>query len=164
MTRGEPGQKSGGKSIWLILGLVALCPAGLACVGIGAAVAIPAFLKYQLQSKSSEARANVRTLGMAVEAHCAGTGALPGAAGPLPATPRREKQVVAFSADPVFASLGWGPADPVYYSYALEPTATGVDVVARGDLDDDGVLSVYRSSCHTDPCRCGSASVTDELE
>ncbi len=139
--------------------------AGVGCVGVLAvigligilsAVAIPSFSRYTRRAKTSEARANLHALAASVENACRSRGTLPGAAGPVPPVPGPRPQHGDFASDPVFQGLGFAPSDPVRYSYRIVPNARGgVDLVAHGDLDGDGVQSTFtiacRPSCDCDP-------------
>ncbi|MEM7604822.1 MAG: hypothetical protein AAF411_05640 [Myxococcota bacterium] len=112
--------------------------------GIGAAVGIPAFVNYVKRSKTTEASAMVRQLAELSESHYLATGSLPSRAGPLPAVPSQDKFMVDWAADPVFRAIGFDAGGPVYYSYSIEPTGPGtIAIRARGDLDGDGVQSLF---------------------
>jgi Tfp pilus assembly protein PilE len=159
----ERGKKkmSGGVIALIVVGVAA---GSCMCIGIGGAIAIPAFINYVKRSKLAEAESNVRVLAVSVENHCRTNGALPGSAGPLPTSVGPQKQSVDFESDETFRALGFGPRDPIYYSYAIEPTAAGLDAVARGDLDGDGIQSKVYVSCRPD-CGCGTDLVYEnELE
>jgi Tfp pilus assembly protein PilE len=146
--------------VLIALGALALsCP----CVGIVSAVAIPAFINYVKRAKTTEARANLGVLEQRVESFCTSRGHYPVAAGPLPASPSNLEQRVDFAADPGFASVGFDPAAPVYFSYAIEAAPGGTDLVARGDLDGDGLTSDFRIHCDAG-CTCLAMTVVDELE
>lgn len=130
----------------------------VAIIGILAAVAIPAFLKYIRKSKTVEARTNIRKiydgeLAYFQEEHVTVAGAI------------IAKQFVAAAATPPLASIGvnkvtgnWDQASwtalnfasdsPVLFSYAV--TSAGVDnasqftAEARGDLDGDTNYSTFQ--------------------
>ena len=155
--------------------LAAGCGALICVIGIVAAIAIPAFIKYVKRSKTSEASSNVMVLARGAESYCSNEqlGVNPTQAqsrypatpaGPLPARPSSMKQTAAFGSDPTFSALGFGPPDPVYYSYSAVPDASGgLRLTANGDLDDDGVLSTFESYCDS-TCRCSPVNVVNELE
>lgn len=149
--------------IVLGVGLVLAVP----CIGIISAIAIPAFVGYVKRSKITEATSEVRAIARSEMTYCSEHGGWLVPAGPTPAVPGPAKQLGDFSSDPVFTQLGYDRPDPVYYSYSIErdPAVTGgIRVVARGDLDGDGIQSTFTVACGSD-CECDPAPVvTDELE
>lgn len=154
---------------WIILGV-----GGCGCLAVllvAAGIAVPAFVSYIKRSKTSEATANLQSMASAFRATCEseGSGALATLrAGPLPAVPSSAQQTVSFAADPGFASIGFGPLDPVRYSYSIGPVAEApgeIFMEARGDLDDDGVHSLFSIACSPTTCACASQVYTEnELE
>jgi type II secretory pathway pseudopilin PulG len=124
-------------------------------VGITAAVAAPAFVKYVRRSKSAEARINVAQLAREVRAHLAGDQPTPLADTPLTptdwtcdpdgytATPER-------FAHPTFKTLQFEPQGTQRYRYAVRTLPDNkVEVRAEGDLDCDGTASVFRMEIHS---------------
>lgn len=150
------------------LTLVEAC--ALTCVGgVVLAVAVPAFSRHLRTSKTSEAAEQLATLHRATASyyarrheseggrrreHC-----LPEAAGPAPAEASSSPQQVDFAAtatpgSATWRALGFSPADPTRYRYAVLPVEPGcavdpkahphlVSFVAEGDLDGDRVLSRF---------------------
>ncbi len=133
-------------------------------LGILAAIAIPAFIKYMRNSKTTEARQNLAYLFRESTTYFAGErvdrgqhGAqvqpqFPVSAGPTPAMPPRGvKSVVSgWAGDATWTALKFSIADPVYYSYQYVSTGstnTGTASLftarANGDLDGDGELSTF---------------------
>ena len=130
-------------------------------VGIGAAVAIPAFMTYIRRSKTVEASMNVRRLAE-------------GAARLAADQPPKKKSRFAFPkstawtpargccgrpadkcepdaslwTDSTFAALGFSVDDPHYYQYRVTSEGRGaaarMTVEARGDLDCDGKPSSWK--------------------
>lgn len=157
---------------WILLGVVGCgCVGFVVLAGVGAAIGIPAFVNYTKRAKASEASANVRSMASAFQSTCgsAGAGSLASLrAGPLPAVPSSAQQGVSFAADPGFASIGFGPVDPVRYSYSIAPSSVApgeIVLQARGDLDDDGVQSLFEISCSPTTCACAPQVYTEnELE
>ena len=164
MSRGEKEKKS---SLPIVLVLGAGCLVlGLPCIGIAAAVAIPAFVRYTKQAKTSEAKMNVRMLATGMQSHCTNVGSLPGPAGPLPLTIPGTAKVVetGWSTQPGFDQAGFYVSDPIYYSYSIQPGIAGaMEAVAEGDLDGDGVASRFAITCY-DTCVCDPIMITHELE
>jgi hypothetical protein len=137
--------------------------AACTCLGVVSAVAVPAFIGYVKRQKVAEGIANLDVLAGSVQRYCSTTGGYPPPAGPMPEVPTSVAQSPDFRADATYALIGFDPGIPVYFSYAIEPSASGVDLVAYGDLDGDGTRSVRRVRCGPD-CSCAPPEVRDELE
>lgn len=124
-------------------------------IGILASVAIPLVGKYLKKSKTTEAKANLRKIydgevAYYQEEHTLSTGALASkqfvSFSATPSSPGRNKQVANFDAQ------GWGAIkfssdSPVWYSYSVAATGTGTassfTARANGDIDGDGVTSLF---------------------
>jgi len=145
----------------------------VAIMGILAAIALPAFVGYVRQSRTSEASMHLKALftgaatyyqGERVEqgvtAPISGACTVEATAGTLPATPGPDKQRVDFSVDPSFAALGFNVADPVYFGYGIDAPAGGCGgasgrlqvytFYAQGDLDGDGARSRFELAVGSD--------------
>jgi type IV pilus assembly protein PilA len=141
----------------------------VAIIGILAAVAIPAFMKYIRRSKTVEATMNVRKMFDSsvayFEADHASTTGLPlvkqfptaPATNPTPALKAccgqaGDKCVPAptYWNDPTWSALNFSVDDPFYYSYqynsAGTETSANFQAWAFGDLDCDGIYSTYQRS------------------
>jgi len=137
----------------------------VAILGILAAVAIPAFLKYIKRTKTSEATMNVRKLFDSSVSYFATDpvsangeqidNQFPVSAGPTPATvPGRLRATTpesVWSAVQTWNALNFGMADPHYYQYEYTSNAPGSTLndahftaSAYGDLDGDSTLSTFR--------------------
>jgi type II secretory pathway pseudopilin PulG len=141
--------------IGVLVGVLFVVPC---CIGSIAAFAIPAFVNYTRRAKTTEATSNLRSLALLEQQYCEEHGNWLVPAGPVPATPSSFKQLADFASDPTFTQLGFAPADPVYYSYMIvrdASTTGGIELIARGDLDDDGVLSSFAVTCSSG-CSCES--------
>jgi type IV pilus assembly protein PilA len=129
----------------------------VAIIGILAAVAIPAFLKYIKKSKTSEARTNVRKvydgeISYFDEEHVSRAGTI------------ISKQFVAAGPEPAIASLGldkntgnweatgwkalkFGSDSPVLYSYTAAVGGSGnsssFTARAQGNIDNDTTYSLF---------------------
>lgn len=130
-----------------VMAIVALCIAPIGAVsglGMCSAMAIPALIKYIRHSKTSEAFDNVDLLYDAVVASHARSGRLPDPLGPTPASPGMNRQTWPSDAPHGWGALGFGPTDPLYYSYEVwvAPDRRSFAVRARGDLDGDGIQSL----------------------
>lgn len=165
--------KKSGSGLTLLLVAIIAIPVVLAIIGILAAIAIPAFVSYTVRAKTSEARTNLMTLHTALAATVVDQGLTE--APRLPRTPRDvgcgTKTVVLWSAeDPGWSTIGFGPPDPLYYAYEVEPLPGGAYVIrATGDLDCDGTYSTFELRGHIDPStgaavRDGEIVAIDELE
>ncbi len=153
-------RRKGGQGFTLIELMIVV-----AILGILAAVAIPAFVKYMRRSKTTEAIEKLAyifresTTYYAVEHPTRGTmnliptHCLPTSAGPTPMTPTADRSVVDFpAAAQTWAQLDFVVSDPVYFSYDYLSASAGMcgqtnvgaafTAQAQGDLDDDGALSL----------------------
>lgn len=136
-------------------------------VGILAAVAIPAFMKYIKKSKSSEASVMLRRLQVSAQiAQMEGT--LPEHnIGPTPplgtccaADSDTCQPVAAYWSDPAWQALGFSIDDSHHYSYEFRREGEGFEVRAYGDLDCDGMYSIFSMGSGED----AELKITDELE
>jgi len=107
-------------------------------VGILAAIAIPAFIKYVRLSKASEAQTMLAKLEAAEDAYRLEKGSYL-ACGPHPAEPPAGEPL-AWGKDACFEKLGFNPGnDSVYCSYqAALVGETGLLLKAACDIDGDG--------------------------
>lgn len=140
----------------------------VAIIGILAAIAIPNFLRYQLRSKTSEARSNIGAIRTNMEAFRADYDFYPDTITAQGGDYMSQKVAWTPAACDVmcnrnnqadcmtFECIGYRPAGPVYYSYSAGGTtltagaalAAEFTVCAGGDLDDDGTDGgfVYQSN------------------
>lgn len=129
----------------------------VAIIGILAAIAIPNFIRYQLRSKTAEARTNIGGIKTNQESFRASEDNYAGVVNPNPAAaPGTQKTDWLVPPCPVtcnrtmtvdcnvFECLGYRPAGLVYYQY-LSPARLGdmlitaeFSVCAQADLDGDG--------------------------
>lgn len=158
-------------TIRYVIGCVALLALSVPCLGIAAAIAIPAFVNYTRRAKTTEVRANLTAISHGVIGHCLsdhvpGTSVLPDALLPTIAEPNAMRQMGVVDAR--WADLGFFAADPLYYSYSIErPDASSLHIVGEGDLDGDGQRSHYEIDCTAvgeNECMCGELVVENELE
>ena len=150
----------------------------VAIIGILAAVAIPAFMKYIRRSKTSEATMNIRKLfdssvsyferehatrtGEIHERQFPDTVALSPGNGFCTGDVNAEKWIPkkTYWVDPTWQALNFALADPHYYSY--EYVSTGLNTTAKftaramGDLNCNGTFSTFERVGGVD----GSLNVT----
>jgi type IV pilus assembly protein PilA len=150
----------------------------VAIIGILAAVAIPAFMKYIRRSKTVEATMNVRKLFDSSVSYYEGEHAdksgnplakqFPGAPtnNPSPGSPTDKcckkagdkcvPDVHNFE-DPTWAALNFSVDDPFYFGYQYNSAGSETDAkfqaYAFGDLDCDGTLSTFERSGSVMPDR-----------
>jgi type II secretory pathway pseudopilin PulG len=137
----------------------------LCIVGIVLAVFVPTFVRRVRINKISEASELLQAMSDRASAYYATTWAnemrfcLPEGAGPTPTVPTVDSATVDFAAEEhggheTWEALGFQPDRPVRYSYSFLPSRHGCDLVgdgeggsvafrAEGDLDGDGVRSVF---------------------
>jgi hypothetical protein len=164
----------------------------LSLLGVVFAVSVPTFVRSLRTDKMAEAPREMERIFGAAAAYYASPQAtangkrvhcMPEAAGPTPPKPTREPQQVAFGTgegSATWRAIGYEPAEPIRYRYSFLPARAGCDVLpvdsrgetvltlrAEGDLDGDGVLSLYERVVVT---RAGSLelepllSVRDRIE
>ncbi len=117
----------------------------VAIVGILTALAIPNYLRFQLRSKTSEARINLKAIATSENSYFGefnqfiAAGATPG--GPE-TTSRRAWSGGGLSQ---FDNLGFVPIGSVLFTYAVDtdPANVAFTAGARGDLDGNGTVSEF---------------------
>lgn len=157
----------GKKKVGLLILVVVLVAGCVPCTGVIAAIGIPAFINYVRRAKVVEAESNLRSLFIGAASYYDqertgpdGTIQSGCTVGPAVTTnvPTDTAQVLrAF--DPPFLDLGFAPSDPVFYQYEIVAGPASCDhgpnqsiytFRAHGDLDGDGVTSLYELSVGTD--------------
>jgi hypothetical protein len=130
--------------------------AGPAMVGVMAAVAIPAFMKYKSKAKTTEAVINVRKLYDGARSYYEENHQFPPnptTAGPVPAlggccsTGGKCAPNPTLWSDAAWQALRFSMDDPHYYSYEYKTSGEGANatfsVDAYGDLNCNGVYSTF---------------------
>jgi type IV pilus assembly protein PilA len=115
----------------------------VAIIGILAAIAVPAFVTYQLRAKRSEAYGNLVSIARTSETYFIANGvyydtgnSYPGSAGPL-------KQQWDATSDTAFATIGFRPEGDVYFDYDVNSDCGCVNcftATAYGDVDGNNLL------------------------
>jgi len=171
----------------------------VAIIGVLAAIAIPAFINYVKRAKTSETGSNLKALYTGAASYysaehwsqgvvAAGTASTSSTnctvvAAATIGVPTNAKVSHNWTAEAAsFRDIGFAPADPLYYQYAIEsstdvcglgPGTAGAALAiytfrAYGDLDNDSALSTFEVSvgANTDNelYRSPGIYVVDELE
>lgn len=160
--------KKTSKGLIFVIVLVGAAVLAVPCIGVLAAVAVPAFIGYLTRAKTAEAEANLRSLHAAAASYYAmehypdgGGEALSGCVVPSARTeniPGAQKTLLPPSLGPSFDDLGFAITDPIYYQYEIVsvggcghgPNEPLYSFRAHGDLDGDGVQSLYEISAGSD--------------
>lgn len=146
-----PPQKGSRAVVWIIV-LVLAIPFLVAVIGVVAALGIFGVRKYIANAKTAEARNTLGQIAKDAAAAYDRDGKLcPSASSPVPAkVPSGAKYQSGpedWGADKAahagFACLHFSMAEPQYYQYEYTSTPHSFTVIARGDLDGDGVQSTF---------------------
>jgi len=136
----------------------------VAIIGILASIAIPSYIKYTRRALMIEAGMNLRRMydgavAYYVGEHADSSGVIQDQRFPdsAPLTPATVAAGVKNTPAPTYwnsatwNALDFAVNDPFRYSYAFTSSGTSTaafaQMVARGDLDGDGVLSLFQRSC-----------------
>jgi len=118
-------------------------------IGVAAATAIPAFMKYTKKSKNSEVREHLGKLYRAARSYQLMHGRLPPSVGPTPALGsccqaggKCQPSLFSWRNDS-WRKLGFSVDTPHYYSYSFIRSYDGFTVRANGDLDCDAEYSTF---------------------
>lgn len=162
----QPAPKKSRRGLWILVSIAVVFGLGVPCVGITAAVAIPAFTRYTRHAKTAEAEAKLRELymGAAVyyqEEHVGPAGnMLTGctvASAITPSAPSATRAMLG-PRPASFDALGFVASDPLYYQYEIvgvpgcgHPAGSPLYTFrAHGDLDGDGTQSLFELSAGSD--------------
>ena len=130
----------------------------VAILGILAAIAIPNFLRYQLRSKTSEARTNIGVIRTSMEAFRGDFDGFPTAIAATPgaAIANGQKGTFTITACPAgcnranlaactsFECIGYRPSGLVYYQYdTADGDAFDFVIGATADLDADTTFGIF---------------------
>jgi type IV pilus assembly protein PilA len=117
----------------------------VAIIGILAAIAIPNFLKFQLRSKTGEAKTNLAGIRTAEEGYFAEFNNYLAASQAPSGSPTQNKTPWTSGGTAAFDQLGWSPEGDVFYRYQVTATLGMWSAGAAGNLDGDvgGITSDY---------------------
>jgi type IV pilus assembly protein PilA len=136
----------------------------VAIIGILAAIAIPNFIRFQLKSKTSEAKVNIAAIRTAEEAYNAEFGLyVPATASPAAFGGTTKVQFV--NVDGVgagFDQIGWAPEGLVFFQYQVTaPVGTGdYTVDSAADIDGNGTAQAWG---YVHPAVAGGPGVAGSL-
>ncbi len=109
-------------------------------IGILAGIAVPNFLRFQLRSKTSEAKVNIASIRTAEEAYFSEFGMYVSAFMTPTVFPSSQKNPWAGAGLPQFNQIGWAPEGEVFFVYAVNGgVVNAFSIAAIGDLDGDVV-------------------------
>lgn len=123
----------------------------VAFMGIGAATAIPAFMKYKRKASSTkQVEANLQRLYSSARSYYLLHKRLPPGAGPTPrlgqccaSGGRCRISAGLWRIAQAWTELGFAVKEPHAYSYSFVPSPNGFTVRANGDVDCDGEYSTF---------------------
>lgn len=138
----------------------------VAMLGILATIAEPFFSSYMLRSKTSEAATSLAKMVEGEIKYYHNNNSFI-SAGPINIPPSPSTQVLDFSTDPNWSEIDFEISGGAYYGYeAVSTVSNAVDCSAVGDLNGDGVTSLFRRSVTAagEEISAGSLYFFDELE
>ena len=118
----------------------------ISIVGLLSSVAIPNYMRFQMKTKSTEAKSSLAAIRTAEESYFAEYGRYAPATPNPVAVPGTSKEVFS-PANVGFQRLGFSPEGMVYFSYAIAvppaPNANSFSADAGADLDGNGVYQYW---------------------
>ena len=116
----------------------------VAIIGILAAIAIPNFVRFQLRSKTSEAKMNIAAIRTAEEAYFSEYGLYVSTFQAPNLFPTSQKRGWVGAGVPQFDQIGFRPEGEVFFVYAVNGgTPNAFSIASIGDLDGDGNPSQF---------------------
>ena len=122
----------------------------VAIIGILAAVAIPAFMKYIKKSKTTEAKEHLKKMADSAKTYyMEGAGNFPDSEATTPAlgTPcddgGKANPVASWWTTTSWKALDFAMDDPHYFSYEFESADNEFTARAYGDLDNDSAIATF---------------------
>jgi type IV pilus assembly protein PilA len=117
----------------------------VAIVGILAALAIPNYVRFQLRSKTSEAKLNLKSIATSEDAYFGEFNQYVAAAATPSGVETTSRRSWGGGGLSQFDTLGFVPIGSVLFTYGIDtdPTNVAFTAGARGDLDGNGTLSEF---------------------
>jgi prepilin-type N-terminal cleavage/methylation domain-containing protein len=117
----------------------------VAIIGTLAAIALPTFGRFQLRSKTAEAKVNIVAIRLVEISYHAEFDKYVAAAASPATVPGTRPQLFsdAGPADQNFATLGWRPEGRVYFRYATAVSGGAFTVDAQADIDANGTRQIW---------------------
>ncbi len=153
---------------WVMIGCGGLLVFGVPVIGILAAIAIPAFLRYIKQSKVAESTSITRMISNAAISHYAEHCVFPPSAAPSGDVPQGGAKVVTN-----FSGKGWDElrlvdSEPKYFAYHTENEANVYRIFAVTDFTAGDAQHTLQVDLSGDPATCEAVVsgdfVTNEFE
>lgn len=117
----------------------------IAILGILAAVSVPNFIRYRLQSKTSEALTNLAALREAEHAYYAENGSYVWAGSAPAGVPGPQRRPWTGGNTTEYRELlGFSAAGDVYFQYGVEGRGDAYTLTALSDLDGEGALAQFQ--------------------
>lgn len=159
----QGGGRSAGITAGIVIGIVLIVaiggPALVACIGVGAAIAIPNFVAMQLKSKRAEVPsyvAGIKTAELAYDASFDEFVAVGNEAEARREIGRAQRE---WTSDGAWDKLGWSPDGKVRGAYWVD--VRGIEFTVHGicDVDGDGEYAEYIATKTTSPTLVTDANV-----
>jgi prepilin-type N-terminal cleavage/methylation domain-containing protein len=117
----------------------------VAIIGILAATAIPGYHRFQLRSKTSEAKVNLASIRTAELGYSAEFGRFVEADASPDTLGGSQPRTFVDEGDPGenFAALGWEPEGRIYFQYEVSAEDNAFSAAAQADIDADSVPQIW---------------------